>query len=291
MAPHRWKTEADGSVRRLRVGHLTLTISSSVPLPAVFEPFYEPVTGAGEFGLAIERASEVRPPGRLISREDQLSYWRDAGRESVVLADFDSVPIGCLTSGFKWGSALLCLRTGADTEAVVKTLGEIYFRTALACGGWGLVLHAAGVAWAGQGLAFVGRSGIGKSTQAGLWEQHRGATILNEDRPAVTLGQGGPELHGTPWSGSSSKRKPLSVPLSALVLLAQAPVNSARRLTPAESIPLLLPRIFMPYWSAAGMDAALTMAAQLVSRVLLIQLDCRPDTGAVECLESLLVHD
>ena len=82
----------------------------------------------------------------------------------------------------------------------------------------------------------------------------------------------------------------MTVPLKALVFLEQAPVNSARQLTPAEAIPLLLPRIFMPYWSAAGMEVALTMAAQLVSRVHLIQLRCRPDLGAVECLESFLAR-
>ncbi len=280
-----------GSVRRLLIGGLGLTIKTCGPLPAVFAPFFSEVTGpAGELALVVEQVGEIKPAGRLISREEQFSCWRDGGCESVVLAGFDGVPIGCLTGADEWGSAILCIRTGIDAEAVVKRLGEIYFRTALACRGWGLVLHAAGLAWAGRGLAFVGRSGMGKSTQAGLWEQHRGATILNEDRPAVTLQRGCPELHGTPWSGSSSKRRPMSVPLASLVFLEQAPVNSARQLTPAESIPLLLPRIFMPYWSAAGMEAALTMAAQLVSRVHLIQLRCRPELGAVECLESFLAR-
>ena len=290
MATHLGEAVAGGLVRRLLIGRLGLTIKTCLPLPAVFEPFYQAEAGFGKLALVVEQVGEIKLSGRLAYREGQFSYWRDGGCESVVLADFDGAPIGCLTSVDQWGSARLCIRTGADAEAVVKRLGEIYFRTALACRGWGLVLHAAGLAWAGQGLAFVGRSGMGKSTQAALWEQQRGATILNEDRPAVTLGQGGPELHGTPWSGSSSKRRPMTVPLKALVFLEQAPVNSARQLTPAEAIPLLLPRIFMPYWSAAGMEVALTMAAQLVSRVHLIQLRCRPDLGAVECLESFLAR-
>ena len=125
MATHRCESVAGGSVRRLLIAGLGLTIKTSVPLPAVFEPFSRPGTDRGKLSLAIEAVGEIKVCGRLISREGQFSYWRDVGYESVVLAGFDGAPIGCLTGKDEWGSALLYIRTGVDAEAVVKRLGEI----------------------------------------------------------------------------------------------------------------------------------------------------------------------
>jgi len=291
VVTHRQKTGNGRPARRLTIAGLGLAIDSDVPLPSAFEPFAassaDPMTGL----LSVESVDEIEGGSGLISREGQLSHWRDGKDESAVLEGFDGVPIGCLTGGGRWSSACLRIRAAADSDAVLKTLGEIHFRTTLTCLGRGLVLHAAGVAWEGKGLAFVGRSGMGKSTQAGLWEQWRGAAILNEDRPAVTLGPRGPELHGTLWSGSSSTRRPLSVPLTALVFLDQAPVNSARLLSASEAIPKLLPRTFMPFWSDTGMESAMATAEQLVSVTRIVHLNCRPDAEAIECLEAMLERD
>lgn len=294
LAPKHFRKAGErGSVHRLVIAGLDMTIESVAPLHPAFEPFMvvPASSGATVLTVAMESVDEIGGLGRLVSREGQLSFWRDGGKVSVVLEGFDGGWIGCLTGGDGWRVAHLRIRAGADSEAVLKTVGEIHFRTVLACLGRGLVLHAAGVVCEGRGLAFVGCSGMGKSTQAGLWEQWRGAAILNEDRPAVTLGKTGPELHGTPWSGSSSKRLAQSVPLTALVLLDQAPVNSARLLTSSEAIPRLLPRMFLPYWSEAGMATALTTAERLVGRTRIVHLACRPDASAIECLERALELD
>lgn len=281
-------TEEAGTVWRLAIAGLGMTIRSGLPLPPAFDAFAVPGTGSAPLALSVERVAAIAEPGALISREGQLSFWGDGGDRSVALEDFEGSRIGCLRGADRWASARIRIRAGADALAVLKTLGEIYFRTALACQERGLVIHAAGVAWEGRGLAFIGRSGRGKSTQASLWERLRGAVVLNDDRPAVTLGAAGPELHGTPWSGSSAKRLALSVPLAALVFLEQAPVNEARLLTRSEAIPLLLPRVFMPYWSEPGMENALATMERMIGRVKIVHLGCRPDPGAVACLERVL---
>jgi hypothetical protein len=292
LAPQRRsKIGEGGSVSCLQVAGLDIRIESAFPLPPSFEPFLKPSAGNGTLSLVVERAEHIGNPGRMTAREGQLSYWRDGGDEAVALENFDGLLIGCLTGSGRWDSARLRIRAGADSGAVLKTMGEIYFRTALTCREAGLVLHAAGVVTKGMGIAFIGRSGMGKSTQAALWERWRGAAVLNDDRPAVTLEPGGALLHGTPWSGSSSKRLALSVPLAAVVLLDQAPVNSARLLTCSEAIPRLLPRIFMPYWSDAGMEAALATAERLMGGIRIIHLGCRPDPDAIACLERVLEHE
>ena len=44
-----------------------------------------------------------------------------------------------------------------------------------------ILLHSSLIDWKGRGLMFLGPSGIGKTTQAELWNQYRDALIINGD--------------------------------------------------------------------------------------------------------------
>lgn len=87
-------------------------------------------------------------------------------------------------------------------------------------------VHASLVEMPGQGgVMFVGRSGIGKTTQARLWEQFRGAEIINGDKVFLTLDEDGRGVtaHGSPWCGSSPYKLNRATPLRGIVVLDQAP--------------------------------------------------------------------
>ena len=69
--------------------------------------------------------------------------------------------------------------------------GELILRTAILFSG-GLVFHSSGLDDNGKGLVFIGHSGAGKSTQAGLWSREPGVIAMNDDRIAVRVEAGGP---------------------------------------------------------------------------------------------------
>ena len=257
-------------------------------LPASFDPFRAGSAAAGAIRFRVDLCRQVSFAGVRLARQGHFTFWGDDRREHVALDGVSGGPIGCASMETDGDEVRFQIVHGSDGTAVFRILSEIVFRTLLVRRRRGLVLHAAGVDVRGRGLALVGRSGTGKSTQARLWVAHRGAAILNEDRPAVTLGPEGPHLHGTPWSGSSRNFRAESADLAGVVLLEQGPENRARRLEPAESVPRLLPQVFTPYWSRDGMDAALTLLAGLVSRVPLILLQCRPEVGALAEVERVL---
>ena len=95
-----------------------------------------------------------------------------------------------------------------------------------------LLLHASGVTYEGRGIAFVGRSGIGKSTHSSLWLQFvSGAELLNDDQPAVRVRNGAAIIYGTPWSGKTPCYRPAQVPLKAILCMKQAKEN---KLIPLE---------------------------------------------------------
>lgn len=79
----------------------------------------------------------------------------------------------------------------------------------------------------GEGVAFIGKSGAGKSTHSQLWLKYVGqCTLLNDDQPAIRVKQDDiPYLYGTPWSGKGNCYKQDKARLVGIVLMRQALMN------------------------------------------------------------------
>ena len=98
------------------------------------------------------------------------------------------------------------------------------------------LFHAAVVRYQERGYMFLGKSGTGKSTHAGLWlKYNEGSTLLNDDNPVVRFykdadGKGFAKVFGSPWSGKTPCYKNEECVLGGFVLLAQAPYNEISRL-------------------------------------------------------------
>ena len=149
-----------------------------------------------------------------------------------------------------------------------------------------LLAHASMVDVAGRGgLLFVGRSGIGKTTQAMLWERYRQAVILNGDKVFLTLGEGGVLAYGNPWNGSSPYKVNGYTRLRGIIALDQAPTNTIRPLSDMEVMSLYVPHIFMPLWDARLTEAAMETLGQMLPLVPVYAMSCRPDEEAVALAE------
>ena len=103
-------------------------------------------------------------------------------------------------------------------------------------------IHASSVAIAGEGCAFIGHSGIGKSTHSGLWLRHiAGTRLLNDDQPVVRIhADGTTRIYGSPWSGKTDCYRNEGANLRALFFMQQSPENSATSLTALEIYQRLL---------------------------------------------------
>ena len=149
-------------------------------------------------------------------------------------------------------------------------------------------LHASIIALGNQGILFLGPSGIGKTTQAELWQCYRNAIIVNGD---VAFVQETPEAFlgwGTPWHGSSPYCENTSVPLKAMIVLKQAPENSIRELTGFEKVTAVSNNVFYPRWLENGMELCLETLDHLLSRIPVYELSCRPDEEAVKLTEETI---
>lgn len=152
----------------------------------------------------------------------------------------------------------------------------------------GLMLHCSLIEWEGRGIAFTAPSQTGKSTQARLWSEHRGATILNGDRAILRVADGGIYAYGSPWAGSSDLYINRRVPLSAIVVLEQAKENRVRALPQQEALGLFLEGSSLPFWEPTLLEMGMQTLETILTRVPMALLSCLPDEGAVACLEGFL---
>ena len=137
-------------------------------------------------------------------------------------------------------------------------------------------------------IIFTAPSGVGKSTQADLWHQYRGAEIINGDRAAIRAGESGYEVWGVPFSGSSKFCKNVRLPLKTIVCLSQAEKTSICLLNSITSFRLL--------WEGCGFYGAATermsnccdTILDLISKVPVFSLACTPDESAVIALENAM---
>lgn len=105
-----------------------------------------------------------------------------------------------------------------------------------------VTIHASCVAIDESGCAFIGPSGIGKSTHSRLWLQYiPGARLLNDDQPVLRLHSDGTVmLYGSPWSGKTSCYENEGVRLNSFFFMQQAPENVMVPLTGIETFQQLL---------------------------------------------------
>ena len=144
----------------------------------------------------------------------------------------------------------------------------------------GLPLHASLVEKDGFGVIFLGPSGMGKSTQAMLWEKYLGADFIIGDRPGLRKIDGNWLGFGMPWDGKDAIHRQTSVPVRALVWLEQAKENCITSMNPVHAMSVMLKQAMMPVWDDAAMDGATALMGQLAREVPMFHLCCLPNEAA-----------
>lgn len=153
----------------------------------------------------------------------------------------------------------------------------------------GISIHASAVTADGAGWIFLGRSGTGKSTHASLWlENVPGAALLNDDNPAIRIVDGQVRVFGTPWSGKTPCYRNESCRLGGIVKLRQAGVNAFLPKEDVEAFAAVLPSCSAVSSDRELYDSLCGTLTEIVERVPVGELRCRPDAGAVRiCREGL----
>lgn len=150
------------------------------------------------------------------------------------------------------------------------------------------VLHASCIDVGGRAILFSAPSGTGKSTQAALWKQTRGARIINGDKIAIGFAHDRPYAFGVPVAGTSGICKNAALPLAAIVLLSQAGENEAHRVRGGAALAQVCGNAVFDDWRAGEAALLMERVSRVLAEVPVLALACTPDTRAVETLERTI---
>lgn len=150
------------------------------------------------------------------------------------------------------------------------------------------VLHASYVAWRSSAILFAAPSGTGKSTQARLWVENEDCEIINGDRVLLGKRQGVWHAFGFPNCGSSQICVNRALPIRAIVVLEQGGENRVEMLSVSQKLRSLVSGMAIYRWDERDVQNAVDLGAELLEKVPVIKLVCRPDREAVEVLKNYL---
>lgn len=148
-----------------------------------------------------------------------------------------------------------------------------------------VLLHSACVRTAaGEGVAFIGHSGVGKSTHARLWLRYvPGCTLMNDDQPIVSLEEDGiPYIYGSPWSGKTVCYRQMKAPLKLVCLMKQASQNRLISLTNLQGFTTLLAAVSMIKEQTEVYRGIVRTLARVVESIPVVYLENRPEQEAVQ---------
>lgn len=151
---------------------------------------------------------------------------------------------------------------------------------------YGMMLHSSVVDWDGRGILFTGPSGIGKSTQASLWEKYENARTLNGDRGGIRKKNHCFHAYGLPYAGTSNIYVNESVPIKAIVVLQQAKENEITRLRQIDAFTKIYSESTLVSWDKQFIERHSGIIQELISEVPVYLLQCRPDLEAVAVLKE-----
>lgn len=151
-----------------------------------------------------------------------------------------------------------------------------------------LVLHGSFIEVDGKAIIFTAPSGTGKSTQAALWEKHRGAVVCNGDKTGLRIQDDILYAWGLPFCGTSNICRNVKLPVAAIVSLSQAPVNTVTRLPLAAAIQAVMQNVYADRCVPEEWQQVMNLVLDVVAHVPVLHLACTPDERAVEVLENAL---
>ncbi|WP_436414609.1 hypothetical protein [Petrimonas sp.] len=151
-------------------------------------------------------------------------------------------------------------------------------------------IHASVTELNGKTLIFLGKSGTGKSTHSRLWREFvPGCTLLNDDEPLVRVFENEPvRVYGAPWSGSTPCYRNESAEVVAFVHLYQSPENKLTKLKSIEALSSLYTSAALLRSDIDNKNKVMDVVTEVLQRVPVYRLDCRPDYEAVSLTRSLL---
>ena len=149
------------------------------------------------------------------------------------------------------------------------------------------MLHSSLVNYKGQGIVFSGPSGIGKSTQASLWQKYAGATVINGDKVLIRNENGKWYGYGSPFSGSSWIYKKERVEINNLIFLEQDNERcSASRIKGVMAFKKIYEQVVVNAWNREYVNKLFDILNSFISEIDVYHYKTTKNRESVEYLKD-----
>lgn len=148
----------------------------------------------------------------------------------------------------------------------------------------GVLMHGAIISVENYGIAFLAKSGTGKTTHMKLWLKLFGdkATVINGDKPLLRIVNGKIYAYGTPWAGKEKLNTNTKTELKNICFISRALDNECLCVTDEDIIlERLLPQIYLPK-SPQGLKYTLDFLKTLMDKCTFYSVKCNSDISAAQ---------
>jgi hypothetical protein len=145
------------------------------------------------------------------------------------------------------------------------------------------LLHCSAISVKDKGIAFLARSGTGKTTHTLLWKQQFGEEmkIINGDKPIIRFLDETPYVYGTPWAGKERFQINMKAPLTDICFIERAKENKIVRISPEKALKPLMNQVLVPADPIAAVKM-LDLLDRLLKSTRLWVIYCDPTIEAAE---------
>ena len=145
-----------------------------------------------------------------------------------------------------------------------------------------VALHSASVVYKDKGWIFSGKTGVGKSTHANLWNQYLGTKIFNGDVNLLGIENGLLYMYGIPWCGTSGLYNTGKYPVGGIMFIKQNDTSRIAELPYAERVLKLLRRLFTPFWCEGQADMNTKICKDVANMTNICELFCTKEKDALD---------
>lgn len=268
-------------------------VNDIIVVPEKFSHFFDLASIDSEIDAVLEliKVIDVMHPHSTMQYQDNVHFYYDKDNSINLLY------LSRQTDRLLAKMSLDCIMRKARIELlpeyetehgnVIENLIFAFFQVQLMYN-MGINIHASAIEWNDEAILFSAPSGVGKSTQASLWEEYFDARVFNGDRPALRIENGRVYAYGTPWSGKDNIHENCRFPLKAIILVEQSNINHLIRMNPQDVLSILLPRFFIPFYSKELTEKALDIIEYIISKIPIYKLMCLPNYEAANILNKKL---
>ena len=147
----------------------------------------------------------------------------------------------------------------------------------------GFLMHGVVIDTCSCGIAFLARSGVGKSTHTRLWQELLGdkMTVVNGDKPLVRIIDNKFFAYGTPWAGKENIHTNTKTELKKICFIERSEKNECMCMKKGIVFERLIKQIYIPKDNAL-LYTTLGYINKLIEKCDFYLIKCNTDISAAK---------